>query len=1371
MATSDNSDTRLSTEINNRDASIDLSRVEPIFDIINRAESYGNLPLVNPYGIWHGSPFDAGLESMTIKEVMKAQKARQEDGKSTPAGKYQILDDTLEWLVKHSKYKDRFDLDDKFDKDTQDQLAYALLEHRGLNEFLLGEPGAFEKFKKGLATEWAGLPDETGESYWQGAGVNKANATISELDEALLATVKEPEQAEAPQRYADLNRPEKRPSNPAVELGNLNIEDYDPEPVPLGVSDFDFDRANRGMLSEIDVPQRRKVPEEALAKVSAPDRDMVPTEALGPISVPPRDRVPEEALAKISVPNRGGRFPEVSVPERSRVPEEALAPIKPTQRGQVPIPQPKPPAPDPESEPRLESELASTQMDIQEAEESPVKIEPSKVESTFERDVVPEKVERISESYDEFLPTAEEIKENRAAKKAAVDNRKLYQKANDYDEFLPDSELRDFSDSYVGTELRRGARTVAQGLSAGTSDELEAGLRALFTDTPYGEARESIMRDIQEQRLVRPTTALFQDIGGGLLSGGALVSQLTKRGVSAARAGALEGGLMGAGYGEGIEGKALSTAGFAAFGGTLGKAVDWATTPSSKAMRATQQGGKTKADDAIDTEVERLTERAMLEAEEAGQYQYVKAGPAGTYQQKQFSYLEEAPYEAANRKQRYKVLRVKKDKDGNPVLMPSGKVEWEMQDLTWRNAMTAGEFFDGIKFGMRDFYDQKLTPASDYVMREVAPRVGAIFQRYSETALRTNTIAFKTIIEPMEPLIKAMDEDKMLKAMVMDYTNMNNLLAHNQRIAQARKEIGDSAIRLRGELEQTITTRDDLLRYIGDNYGQEQAANFQRYLEWNKAKKAEHVDRLSGDDELIRANEVADHIHTRKRKKNPEEEPEDILEEINMRPDDAKERRTRLSMVDNLNDVSKVDKVDSYFNPLLTDFRRTSNYEVLNQMARMFNLKKPGQSPNVQPSDVFEELFRTLISRGISPEQSRKAVNAMKDDFIGQAKTPHNWLQFFNSWGYAGSLAGPKSALLNLHDIPMAAVIYGPHSLKGVFKKMGYNVSDKGIVQRVGEFQNYVNEQMSLGQRDLAKQMADHARKGTDLLMKYSAFGWADEIGKNAITRMIIQDAVDNVDNLSAKWGFYFSKSELDTIAKQIRKHGTDVQSYTGRGAELMEELFFAGLGQQQLISSAGRPAAWSRNPNLRFMWALRGFAMKQQALAYRNIVDNIARGNNKAAWDYMKRYALFSAGSFGLLNEFRQWLWGDGEFTWSGVIMGFADQIVSTASINTIGLNDYQWGKMMEEGVTITFIKSLEPLMTSVPRGNLGDVVDALDGEFKNNKDLNVGQRLTLPASQFPLIKQWSSAVKNVEEDLGLKPNPLTQFNKVYIQQEQPDG
>ena len=134
------------------------------------------------------------------------------------------------------------------------------------------------------------------------------------------------------------------------------------------------------------------------------------------------------------------------------------------------------------------------------------------MDTTYERRVVPEKVEQVADSYDDFLPDSASVKERRKAKKDAVDDRKMYQKANDYDEFLPESELRSFSDSYIGTELARGARTVAQGLSSGTSDELEAGITALFSDTPYAEARARIMQDVQDQRILRPTTALFQDL-------------------------------------------------------------------------------------------------------------------------------------------------------------------------------------------------------------------------------------------------------------------------------------------------------------------------------------------------------------------------------------------------------------------------------------------------------------------------------------------------------------------------------------------------------------------------------------------------------------------------------------------------------------------------------------------------------------------------------------------------------------------------------------------------------------------------------------------------------------------------------------------
>ena len=144
-------------------------------------------------------------------------------------------------------------------------------------------------------------------------------------------------------------------------------------------------------------------------------------------------------------------------------------------------------------------------------------------------------------------------------------------------------------------------------------------------------------------------------------------------------------------------------------------------------------------------------------------------------------------------------------------------------------------------------------------------------------------------------------------------------------------------------------------------------------------------------------------------------------------------------------------------------------------------------------------------------------------------------------------------------------------------------------------------------------------------------------------------------------------------------KHGSDFTKYSGRAGKLLEELGFAGLGQQQLISGMGRPAAWARHPNLRPMWALRGFAIKQQALIMREIMFNIAAGRTDEALKFMGRYIALAAGSFGLLNEARQWVFGDGEASFPGFIQSAADQVVSTLSLNTIGLNDYQYGRLME--------------------------------------------------------------------------------------------
>jgi hypothetical protein len=1394
---------------------------------------------------WFPVPFKEDLEALDIY-LRKAAGVEKKDW-TTP-----------DWITEAIEHRDPRKLSDHKQDLVQMARITRLAKNDDIAKMWMGDIPALRDFYA-IKHHTQGYEDE---------------ATLRQMDRYMplpddYSPIAEPPELE---QYADLNSPEKPPSNPAIELGRLNIEDYDPEPTPLGASDFDFDRANRGMLSEItDLPTRRSGA-EILREATVPQRGgRIPE-----ITVPQRaGRIPMVAPTQ-----RSGRFPEVSVEARRRSGAEILQEQQAISSRVDPTLPSVPPRG--QAEPRLESELAATQMATENGRFSDAEVTSSRVDPTPPRvpeleEVVPTQRGRVpvperapvepekplppelnevdlsslpefkDQSYERTDPPAV-IEDRRAGIKASIPKAPSRDEAREsIRSSIPKSTgVSDDPDKRTGAERRfdRSRDTVLTGATLGAYDEVAGFLNQAFAGTPYDETVSQIRKNVAEQRLMNPTLAGFQEIIPGLVTGGGIASQLVKRGAGLATASGAEGAFTGAMYGE----TPTERAGLAVMGGTIGAtvggAIGWAITPSTKATQATVSGGRTAVDDLADDQilettieqvikdgttvkyrtnngqlknvtvvstsndgnvivkdganqfavpkakiekvnVGKTTEGAMREAEEIGQFldvnkpftvkqsadktkgEYDKFSQgdnayaldvdrqlrmlADEYsdtvnvnaQAKRFSYIDEKPY-------------------------TKGRKADEQRYTNWRDATTAGEFFDGVKQLIRDFYNDKLVGASDYIMK-IAPEAGAKFQRFTETALRNNTMSFENIMVPIEKMIKGMDQDdKMLKALIMDYTNTVNLVTRSQ-AGQDLIKAGDQeglALLVTNTANQNLS---GLMRHITERYGADQAGAFARYLGWNKSMKGVHAKYINGERGL--QNSPVVHIHTqltpevkatKLKKKNTE-----FRDDFEIYPDSAKEFRTRPSIVEDLRNGGTL--VDEYHNPILTDFRRTANYENLNQMAKVFDL--PETVVEQQPAKMFNTLRSHLISKGVSETDADTIAKVIRDDFVGQSRSPANWIQFLNSWGYAGSLAGPKSAVLNLHDIPMAAVLYGPGSFKGVFKKMGYKVEDKGIRQNVGEFMNYMQEQLNAGPASLSKQLADASRKGTDLLMRGSGFAWMDGVGKNAITRMIVQDAVDNVDRLRAKWGFYFSESELALIEKQIRKHGTDVGSMTGKGAQLMEELFFAGLGQQQLISSAGRPAAWSRNPNFRFMWALRGFAIKQLALAQRNIFDNIAKGNKKAAWEYMQRYALFSAGAFGLLNESRQWVWGDGNFTASGVVMGFADQIVSTASINTIGLNDYQWGKMMEDGIVITWLRSLVPIGADIPLDTLGDLVDAYDGDIKGQEGLNAGQRLAYPFAQFPIIRQWSKALDNMADTnlLGIDiqaplPQPLDDINRRYL-------
>ncbi|MGB4768210.1 MAG: hypothetical protein WBP22_03040 [Candidatus Saccharimonas sp.] len=160
---------------------IDPTSYRPLLQLIAKAESSDN------YNAYYGSPRnqDVTFTNMTIQEVLDWQQDFIDRGSpSSAVGRYQIINTTLEGLVKHLGIPPTR----TFDQNTQDQLAITLIERRGAKEYVMGKLSK-EAFAANLAKEWAALPKTIGDSpnasYYSDDGLNKSRVQVAELLSAI----------------------------------------------------------------------------------------------------------------------------------------------------------------------------------------------------------------------------------------------------------------------------------------------------------------------------------------------------------------------------------------------------------------------------------------------------------------------------------------------------------------------------------------------------------------------------------------------------------------------------------------------------------------------------------------------------------------------------------------------------------------------------------------------------------------------------------------------------------------------------------------------------------------------------------------------------------------------------------------------------------------------------------------------------------------------------------------------------------------------------------------------------------------------------------------------------------------------------------
>ena len=142
-----------------------------------------------------------------------------------------------------------------------------------------------------------------------------------------------------------------------------------------------------------------------------------------------------------------------------------------------------------------------------------------------------------------------------------------------------------------------------------------------------------------------------------------------------------------------------------------------------------------------------------------------------------------------------------------------------------------------------------------------------------------------------------------------------------------------------------------------------------------------------------------------------------------------------------------------------------------------------------------------------------------------------------------------------------------------------------------------------------------------------------------------------------------------------------------------------------------------------------------------REVVGNIKAGRPDKAKQFLARYALYGAGGYAVINEGRQFIFGDGEVSAGGLLRGYGDAWASLITANTLGLNDYQYGQIQQNGFIPTLIMGSIPLAASRAADIVSTTVDVIDQE-------RPPQALFMEVS--PAAKQISRMLSNIGEGTG---------------------
>ena len=366
-------------------------------------------------------------------------------------------------------------------------------------------------------------------------------------------------------------------------------------------------------------------------------------------------------------------------------------------------------------------------------------------------------------------------------------------------------------------------------------------------------------------------------------------------------------------------------------------------------------------------------------------------------------------------------------------------------------------------------------------------------------------------------------------------------------------------------------------------------------------------------------------------------------------------------------------ELDRYANPILTQINRIAEEQVLIELAKAFKVR-PSMGIGDDSSAFMSSLADAIARQSRSREVGDAVSNLTATTFKGAKSAPGSAIQNLMKLSYAGTLGQFDSAFLNLHDAAVAMVKNGAvPTLKAILNREGMDIREFGIggnSKNIQEFQAGFDD--SLRKDGTLDKVSDWYQ---DVAFKVSLFRAADRAGKGIVIRSSLnkfRDLATRGDKYFDELEHYATPAELTKIRKSLVQNKT-IEEMPEDVSEIVLRMAFSRLGEQQLISAAGRPIYYLNNPTLRPLWMMTGFAIKQAEIMRLGIVQNLKEGNYKEAGKFTARYMGFAGLGYGIVNQMRgvpQAVLGDEDKAPSmeGLVRDTLSQPVQVATFGRLG-------------------------------------------------------------------------------------------------------